>query len=1377
VNDFTVNTHVPVLPQPERERWQPLRMGLVELYHYDAEEFWFRDGHLLLRGNNGTGKSKVLSLTLPFLLDANLASVRLEPDGDRGKRMDWNLLMGNRHERRVGYAWVEFGRLDDAGEVLIFTLGCGLRAVVGRTRVESWYFVTAQRPGEDLWLTTPERTALSCERLIEALGSRGQVFETAQTYRRAVDERLFRLGAERYGALIDTLIQLRQPQLSKQPDEKRLSAALTEALPPLDRATLDDVAEAMNQLDDFRRELEELDAMCKAVNAFERRYRRYAQVASRRRAAVLRRAQTLHDHTSRDLNAAEQELREVQAEVARVRMMLTELEARLIEDRARLGALKEDPVNRDANRLDRARTETDKARLDHDGAETRLAADRERLERESVGAAQRREDAALSRASLAGNQEHAARLASETGLQAVHARELSELDLPDGVANEPTGFAERMQRELRAAALARAEQVQFIRKRVREFEQARLVQRQTQETRRARADDFDAASTAVAEALQSQRQAASSLVADWRGHAGALRILRLADAEQSLANLEDWVETGAGFNPMHAALENARREQEQALAAREAELLRRRRELEAENSEREAERKRLEQGEDRTPPPPHTRAEQARTGQAGAALWQLVDFKDHVPAAERAGIEAALEAAGLLDAWVTPQGEVHDSATHDLRLIAREPVAAPSLAEWVRPTISNSGTGAAVGGETVAGILECIACCDQDAAEAEAWVSRSGEFRVGPAHGAWSKPQAQYIGHAAREAARRQRLSEISLRLDDLSAALDQLRLDLEKISTRRAAAQAEFETAPKADSLLRVQATFIAAEGNRRAAQARLGEIEARLAELQQAAARARETLEQDAADTRLPTDREGLEAVEHGLNEYRGAVDQFSNALRDHRRALFELAHQLEREAQASNDLAASQADSNDRQRASIEAQATLNTLLETVGDQVEALQRKIAQADHARRQHETELKAATQDLIEGSGTEARAAQKASGLREDLNERGEARRRAIEGLQSFAVTGLLASALPDVSLPEPGAGWGVELALTVARRAEQTLVEISAEDADWSRIQSGIGHDYTELQRAMSAQGHEASAEVADDCLLVRIVYQQRPERPDALERKLEAERSERRALLSAREREVLENHLQQEVAAQLQRLIQDTEQRVQAINEELYRRPTSTGLRYRLVWQPLNEAVDGAPTGLAEVRRRLLRTSAEAWSMEDRRAVGEFLQNRIASERIRDEQLTQLESLSRALDYRYWHRFAVQRRQDGDWKPLSGPASSGERALGLTVPLFAAASSHYHSAAPNAPRLVLLDEAFAGIDDDARAHCMALIREFDLDFVMTSEREWGCYAELPGVAICQLVRREGADAVFVSRWQWDGKTRRREDDPERRFPGLPA
>lgn len=250
----------PALPIPSRDRWQPLRIGLVDLFYYDSEEFWFRDGHLLLRGNNGTGKSKVLSLTLPFLLDAQLKSSRIEPDGDPGKRMSWNLLLG-RHDRRMGYTWIEFGHLTESGEPRYLTLGCGLSAAAARTGVDSWFFLLeGRRIGLDLWLTSPQRVVLTKERLKDALDDHGQVFDTAMAYRRAVDERLFRLGTARYSALIDTLIQLRQPQLSKKPDESSLSDALTEALPPLSSDLLGDVADALNQLEEDRRQLDEYES-------------------------------------------------------------------------------------------------------------------------------------------------------------------------------------------------------------------------------------------------------------------------------------------------------------------------------------------------------------------------------------------------------------------------------------------------------------------------------------------------------------------------------------------------------------------------------------------------------------------------------------------------------------------------------------------------------------------------------------------------------------------------------------------------------------------------------------------------------------------------------------------------------------------------------------------------------------------------------------------------------------------------------------------------------------------------------------------------------------------------------------------------------------
>ena len=49
------------------------------------------------------------------------------------------------------------------------------------------------------------------------------------------------------------------------------------------------------------------------------------------------------------------------------------------------------------------------------------------------------------------------------------------------------------------------------------------------------------------------------------------------------------------------------------------------------------------------------------------------------------------------------------------------------------------------------------------------------------------------------------------------------------------------------------------------------------------------------------------------------------------------------------------------------------------------------------------------------------------------------------------------------------------------------------------------------------------------------------------------------------------------------------------------------------------------------------------------------------------------------------------------------------------------------------------------------------------------MTSEREWGCYPQVPGLAIAQLSRIEGLDAVGVTRWRWDGSRRTHDDEPD--------
>ena len=201
-----------------------------------------------------------------------------------------------------------------------------------------------------------------------------------------------------------------------------------------------------------------------------------------------------------------------------------------------------------------------------------------------------------------------------------------------------------------------------------------------------------------------------------------------------------------------------------------------------------------------------------------------------------------------------------------------------------------------------------------------------------------------------------------------------------------------------------------------------------------------------------------------------------------------------------------------------------------------------------------------------------------------------------------------------------------------------------------------------------------------------------------------------------------------------------------------------PPGSGIKLRFVWDVEPEASEG----LDAARRQLLKMTA-AWSPAERDSIGRFLQSRIKDERAADETASLEEHLGRALDYRTWHRFSILRFQDGQWKKLTkqthGTGSSGEKALTLMLPQFAAAAAHYRSAKPHAPRLILLDEVFIGIDKPTRARLMGLLDNFDLDFVMTSELEWGCYATLPALAISQLASSPESPAVLVTHWVWNG------------------
>jgi uncharacterized protein (TIGR02680 family) len=865
------------LPRASRERWQPIRSGLLNLYRYDCEEFWFEQGRMLLRGNNGTGKSRVLALQLPFLLDGEVASHRLEPDGDPAKRIEWNLLMG-KHRDRLGYTWIEFGRRGPDGDEHYLTIGCGLHAVEGRGLASRWFFVTKQRIGEDLSLMAPAGHAVSRELLTERVGSHGNVFTAAAAYRAAVNAALFRLSEHQYTALVGLLIQLRKPQLSRQLDEKALSSALGEALRPMPAAMIADVSEAFRSLESDRATLVAFVAAREGADRFLAEYRRYAQIVARRLAEGVRSTHASYERTMRRLRDAEADrdaaTRDHEGAVAKVAQLEIDESAAAAE----VETLRESPQMKSASELDSARRMSDEhargANLAGEQLE-RARRQRETLAREQALADERADRA---RADLEKEMTGARNAATIVGVEREH----------DEAMARPAGSrdrAETVKQQLARLVERRQSASRHVRGLNEVLGEARLAYDRARGIHAARTAQLDNALDAHRSAAERHADESRRLVDAFQRWTASLTELVLNDADAIAEALAEWCQNTDGRSPLVTAAATAATVAAGRFASLRANAQQRLKSADERLGILVAEREQLESGRHLPPPAPHTRDAPAREERPGAPFWRLCDFREEVSGNERAGLEAALEASGLLDAWVLPDGQVLSVTDHDTVIIAGSDGdrSVGSRADKVlQPAVDRSDARAAmVGDEVVARVLGRIGL---GADSGDVWIDADGAWRVGVLSGRWRKGTAEHIGESARDAARRARLAVLADEIDIVETGKATVESELTSIMQRERAMRTEAETAPDDSGLRAALASVVSEARNVAALRAEVSDLEAETIERHGVMAARGEERDRAAADLGLSAWADRLVEYDQALSDYRIATGAMIAALVRH-------------------------------------------------------------------------------------------------------------------------------------------------------------------------------------------------------------------------------------------------------------------------------------------------------------------------------------------------------------------------------------------------------------------------------------------------------------------------------------------------------------
>lgn len=1323
------------------ERFRPSRAGIVHLWDYVDERFEFDGGRLVLRGANGSGKTKALEVLFPFVLDARLIAQRLDPFTATGRNMRENILYRRDAEVAVGYAWMEFERQRPDGQIDYRTIGAGMRAQTQRDEVMSWFFVTDRSPDRDFSLVGADGRPLTRRQLAETLGD-DAVMQRGADYRSRVDSELFGLGDDRYDALLQLVLFLRRPQLAKDLDLGELSRVLAEGLRPVDDELVGQAARSFEDLEHVQRELERLQGACAAADSFLDTYRRYLRANARQRVDVVsERRETLAAAEARtaELDATLEAALDAKAEAERRRDRVGREAADA--DAAR-DALRRSDAYRAAESLshlegrvaDGEAAVASATRDDEQAAQRRAEAD-DLQQREQARLREVETETARSRAQLTQSADQAGLDVSDLGADASDAaRHIKDLDA--GRRADLAAVRELMrQRDLAAAAVD-------------------ALERQVDEAESAEAEARTAMTAADASIAEARRELTKTIAAWASEHA---TVIDDDDAQQLTGTVDQIGEPGVASlveiaRTRVADRRDAARTDEITLQGTIADLTDQRAAVQRERDTL------ADQGHE-SPPAPHTRAA-SRDERPGAPLWRLVDFRPDLDPQLQPAVEAALESAGLLDAWVLPTGLADTGAIDDSFLAAPDGLGPStgrrSLSEVL---VADESASDLVPTDVVTRVLDSIGWSDlQRTSSGPVGVDGSGAWHLGPLHGHWSKTTAEYIGASARAAHRARRLAELDAQIAGISA-------EMASTSAAHEALRALIATIDHAIATVPAEEPVLDAIRAADRVAARLAEAtaitERRRVERDQArrsASDAQVRLEAEAKTRRLPVGPDELERLAAALDRFRddGAtlVNRLSVAasIAGH---LATVSHQAA--ARAEEHRATGTRLSEQREHLAVLA-TELQTLRASLGDSAQAVLDKIDTLERQLDRLRHEREAANADVIDRTAAAKGFEVERAGAAERITDARTAVEQDATHLAVFARRDVLAVLDPQIE-KAPELARADHAGLLALHDALRLSTEgASATDDRIKAVFTALSNAFHELQAGLGAE-YQPELDVEDNIEVFSVADELGRQPVSSFAARLAVRRDEQSALLSERERRVFEDTLLASLASQIHQRIIEAHDQVDRMNKSLEQRSMSSGLRLQLSWSLPGDL----PTDQRAIARLLERDPA-LFNEHEREQLRGFFASEISDVRSVDPGASYKAVLMKVLDYRRWRTFTPRLIHAGGneqvlTRKVFSTLSGGEKATALHLPLFAAAAAHYASARPEAPHLIALDEAFAGIDDDTQAKLMGLTVEFDLDLFLTGHDLWGTHASVPALAIYDLIHLHDEQVVHGMRYRWNG------------------
>ncbi len=1407
--------------------WQIHKVGLIDFWYYDEEEFDFIDGRLLLRGANGSGKSVTMQSFIPLLLDGNMRPERLDPFGSRARKMENYLLEeDDGREERTGYLYMELKRQDNEAYQ---TLGIGMRARKNK-KLESWYFciTDGRRIGQDILLYRSPDAKVTCSKLElrNRIGEGGRVMDSQGEYMQCVNRLLFGFETiDEYRELLDLLIQLRTPKLSKDFKPSIINEILSSSLQTLTEEDLRPMSEAIENMDGLKTNRDALRASVRAAAQIGRVYDQYNESVLCEKARLL--------------SEAAQSCKELEAKTARLSKEILECEEqRQAEELRYTSLLQEERVltaERDSlNASDAAKLKGQELKAEQELAEQQAEAGKKerqergkkdrQLETEQKLAVQEEQNEQL-RSEL---EEHLDEM--ESALEDVPFDEFAFLKKELFDAKEAYDFAPhsqlladymgKVERGIEVLREERASQEQYDRC-LRELDDYYSERNRVERELRQYDQQLHETKAELTERIYQWRKENQELCPD-------------AEAMQEIARRIEGYAWGADYSEVRGCAEPERQAKAQELAHEKnqvqqelAVLLEQERTLKEELAE-------WENQKDPEPEQPKEVLANRRIleekGIPYLRLYKTVDFDQNLDEIRAARLEEALLRMGLLDALLVPEEYRETVRALDPGVCDRYIF---SDVRHVRDNLMqvldvDDAQNDILRYQEVSRVLSAIGCVPGTENGGMTWIDEAGNYQIGVLEGTVTGTyEPRYIGAGAREHYRQQKISELQEILAKIAEQIGEVRTSIDHLAQREVQLAREWKAFPEDQDLkvaakecwlrenqLEAVSSRIAAQSERTEQERkRLDEIRlhvreictkcdlaARLDVFEEAGQSLRIYREEltelrvtyhswraglQEADSR----REHLEEIEQDLDDVRYELGRIRHRVEESERLLASIRMQLsltdyeqirERLDTCMKRLAALPAERD----ACVQRKAGLAKDGERLREKCEEVRREYQQELEKRkwlavifaqeyRLGYVDACAVLREAEPEGLSQHRETQDASGgksQRAEAQEGQTGKPLSADVQNASKLMALRADSAAAIRVLEELENLAAKVCrLLGAAAGGKKKEDLFASLQEVYHANRGELLDYQPMMQTLFGELDDKLAEYHCSGKRIDIVakYHGVSMKFKELILQMREEADGLDQLISDREREFFEDILANTISKKIRGKIQASKRWVEQMNLLMESMKTSSGLTLSLRWK--NRRADKEEQLDTRELVELLQKDAEIMREDEAEKLSRHFRSKIEEARKLAGDEGNVQSfhaiMREVLDYRKWFEFQLECQKTGDRKKeltdrVFFTFSGGEKAMSMYVPLFSAVVAKYAGARSDAPRLISLDEAFAGVDEMNIRDMFRLMVEFDFNFMINSQILWGDYDTVPGLAIYQLVRPENAKFVTVIRYIWNGQ-----------------